>query len=239
MSELVTTATNQQQVISLIERALTDPSITPEKLNGLYDFKERMDKKNAEIEATQAFQRVLKRMPRIRKNGVIDFGGKNKAIPYAKWEDVHDAIKPIYEEENFTLSFDTVPKEGSGLICVAKLLHENGHLITSSFGVPLDQSGGKQPIQGMGSSGSYGVRYATRNLFNLVFEGEDDDGRMGSIVLINEADIAALQKLLKETNSDTERFLQNFQVSGLEDMQKKDYARALNMLMTKKAKMAG
>lgn len=234
MSQDITVAS--EQFLTLIERMATNKDVDVEKLNALLDLQERLMTKKSEVEANEAFAIVCKNMPRITKHGKIDFG-KGKPVPYAKWDDVVDAIKPVYEEGGFTLSFDTTAKDGGGLVCVAKLRHKNGHLITSSFGVPLDSSGGKQQIQGMGSSGSYGQRYATKNLFNLVFEDEDDDGKFGSTKFIDDAKIKHIEDLITETKSDKNAFLQHFEIASVENITMKDYPMVLNTLMTKRQKM--
>jgi ERF superfamily len=229
----VAIAQDSREWMALIERMATNKDVSVEKLNGLLDLQERLMRKNAEVEANQAFARVCANMPRIKKNGLIDFGKGQKPISYAKWEDVQDVIKPIYEAERFRLGFDTEPREGGGLIVIAILTHENGHIITSRFPVPLDTSGGKQNIQGMGSAGSYGQRYATKNLFNLVFEGEDDDGIRGAATFIDLEQCKVINALLDTTKADIMRFLQFMEVAEVANIQKKDYTRALNALGTK------
>ncbi len=42
--------------------------------------------------------------------------------------------------------------------------------------LPLDTSGSKNNIQGMGSSLTYGKRYLVTAMLNIVTEGEDKDG---------------------------------------------------------------
>lgn len=230
----VSATQESDRVLQLIADAARDPAVDPAKLSALFDLKERMMAKHAEIEANQAFARVCVAMPRITKSGKIDFGKGNKPIPYAKWEDIHEAIKPIYEAEHFNLSYDTLPKEGGGLVTIAKLRHDNGHLITSSFGVPLDTSGGKQNIQGMGSSSSYGIRYSTRNLFNLVFEGEDDDGVKGAQVYIEDSQVKQVSDLVAETKTNLTAFLQMIGHSSIDNITKAELPMVINLLMEKK-----
>jgi hypothetical protein len=231
-------ATQDKEWMSMVERMLTNPDVSVEKINGLFDFQVKLRTYNAEIEANAAFARVLAGMPRIKKNGIIDYGKGQKPIAYGKWEDVQDAIRPIYEREGFTLSFDNDNREGGGLIVHAILRHANGHVIRSSMPVPLDTSGGKQNVQGMGSSSSYGQRYATKSLFNLVFEGEDDDGVRAGIEFISLDQCKVINALLDSTKADILRFLQFMQVAEVANIQKKDYAMALNALGTKVVKEA-
>jgi len=43
---------------------------------------------------------------------------------------------------------------------------------------PLDTSGGKSNVQGVGSTNSFLRRYVACNIFNIVVVGDDDDGKM-------------------------------------------------------------
>jgi hypothetical protein len=63
--------------------------------------------------------------------------------------------------------------------------------------VALDSSGGKNNIQGMGSSFSYGKRYTTTALLNIVTEGEDDDGARGGARFISEVQADELRELCR------------------------------------------
>lgn len=229
-------------VMNMIAVAAADPRVDPAKMRELLDLRREIVKDEAAIEARRAYSRVCRKMPRITKHGAIEFGKGAKPIPYAKWEDIADAIRPVYESEDFTLSFDTRERTGGGVIVTAKLEHDNGHVITSEFPVPLDTSGGKQNVQGMGSAGSYGQRYATRNLFNLVFENDpvDDDGKLAGDPSINDEKIAQISALIEETESDPAAFMQ--WVFGDEkphhygEISTKKFPSVLNALLSKKRK---
>lgn len=229
--------TSQDQFLMMIERVARDPQADVGKLTALLDLQERVLAKQAETEADQAFARVCGQMPRVTKNSMIDFG-KGKPIPYAKFEDIDAAIRHIYQGEGFTLTFDTEPSAQTGWTTYhAILIHRNGNKRRSSISLPLDTSGGKQNIQGAGSSSSYGIRYATKNLFNIVFENEDDDGKFASTSFIDSAGIAKLEGLIAETKTDLNLFLKAFEAVAIENIQTKDFARAVDMLTKKKAKM--
>lgn len=237
-TNVVSVNDENNQMMSLISKALTDPSITPEKLNGLLDFKLRLDRINAEKEASEAFARVVSKMPKIKKNGSIDFGKGQKPISYAKFEDLQEAIRPIYEEENFTVSYSGAPLQNGWSEWTATATHINGIKFSASIPLPLDTSGGKQNIQGMGSTSSYGMRYSTKALFNLRFEGEDDDGVRGDMKFLDAETMKQINTLLSDTGSDVTSFLRMFEVTEVQNLTKESAIAALNMLKTKKAALA-
>ena len=238
----IVVASEQQNMMTLITEALHNKDITTETLNGLLDFKERLDRRKAEIEANAAFARVVKNMPIIRKNGQIDFSsekkGKQKPIFFAKFEDAcRRQSGRFMRPKNFVVNYDSAPLENMWTKWTAIATHETGVQFRGSINLPLDTSGGKQNIQGAGSTHSSGMRYATRALFNLRWEGDDDDGVSGGMVLITDDQAAKLKDLIRETNTDTLAFLRMFEVSSVENLTTATLAPALNMLMSKKAKM--
>lgn len=225
------------RMFALIERAATDKNFNVDKLRAMLDFKRELMKDQNKAEADQAMGRVRSQMPRIKKNGLIDFGKGQKPIPYGKWEDIDAIIRPIYQNEGFTVSYDTAPAEIAGWTrYIAIATHANGHEIKANIPLPLDTSGGKQNIQGAGSSSSYGVRYSTKLLFNLVFEGEDDDGKLAAMQFISLEQVEEIGKLIDATKTSLPGFLQMFELSKIDNMTKENYAPAINMLKAKRAK---
>ncbi len=124
----------------------------------------------------------------------------------------------------------------SGVIVTGTLRHKAGHSETASIGpLPLDTSGGKNNLQGAGSTFSYGKRYTATMLLNLTFEGEDDDGVKGGTQLIDDESVKRLSDLIMETKSDFNRFLKFMEVDGLPEIEVKDFPKAVNMLLQKRA----
>ena len=133
-----------------------------------------------------------------------------KAVSFAKWEDMDRVIRPIMAEHGFTLSFDSTMRsaDGGGLIVTGTLMHKDGHTRTASMPLPLDTGPGRNNLQAAGSTLSYGKRYCAEMLLNIVREGADDDGAGGDeFELVTDAEKAELVELLKTTNSDTKKFL--------------------------------
>jgi len=227
-----TAIATSDRMMSLIERAASDKEVDVGKLRELLAMQKEIMHDQAQMDANAAFARTCKAMPKIRKNGLIDYG-KGKPIPYAKWEDVQDCIRPIYEAEGFTLRHDTTPKEGGGITVTAILTHANGIEFTSSISLPLDTSGGKQNIQGMGSSSSYGKRYSTTNLFNLVVEGDDDDGKTGGFVYITDEQVKNVEDLIIESKTNRDSFLHLIGCTDVQNIQKGELTVVINMLRQK------
>ncbi len=222
------------ELLSAIVMLARDPSVDVSKLDALLKMQERMEGRQAEAEFNRAFHEMEPKLPRIKKNGDVEYQGK-KAFKFARWEDVDEGIRPILREHGFSLSFNTVPRqgEGGGLVVSGTLLHTAGHSRSASIPLPLDASGGKNNLQGAGSTLSYGKRYATQMLLNITTEGQDDDGVRGGMRFITPAQVTEIEKLLKDTKSDVGRFLQMMGVANIEGLETGAYTVAKNMLMAK------
>ena len=80
------------------------------------------------------------------------------------------------------LSYSDEPGEHGWILIRGRLKHlPRGHFEDLFMPAPLDTSGGKSSVQGVGSTNSYLRRYIACNIFNIVVVGDDDDGNGGTI----------------------------------------------------------
>jgi len=171
--------------IQMIERASRDPAVDIDKMERLMQMHERMLNRQAEAAYNTALAAMQTELPEMPERGAI----KNKAggtqSKYALWEDMNQIIKPILSKHGFALTFRT-GNEGNKIIVTGILSHTAGHSVSSTMQLPMDASGSKNEVQGLGSSTSYGKRYVAGALLNLTSRGEDNDGQ-GSKKMSEEA----------------------------------------------------
>lgn len=160
-------------LLQVIAAAARDPHVDVAKMSALLELKERVEARDAKAQFNAAFARMQKILPRVTKHGVIDLG-KGK-IPFAKWEDIDTVIRPILANEGFALSFTAEPSEGR-VRMTAHLRHAAGHEETSTMELPPDTGPGRNALQAIGSSHSYGKRYLACDMLNIILEGQDNDG---------------------------------------------------------------
>lgn len=229
-----------QNMQSLIREAATNKDMDVSKMRELLAMDKEIRREMAEYEARQAFIRVCAAMPTIKKNGTIDFSTSSKPnqkpIRFADWAEVQLVIKPIYEAEGFALHFDSRPLDNGWVEKTAIATHYTGVEFKSSIPLPLDTSGGKQNIQGAGSTASYGERYATKALFNLRFEGSDDDGKLGGMLFIGDEQAAEINRLIEETETNKPAFLEHIGYATVSNIPKDAAPMAMNLLRDKLAK---
>lgn len=245
MANDIVTADAKGSLLHLVEMAVTRPDVDVHKLEALLKIQREVLADDAKAEFNRAFIRLSEILPRIKRNGILEYpvnknnpdGPKRKIASYAKWEDIDEAIRPLLKAEGFALSFSTEPRaDGGGIITTAHLRHVAGHSTETSIPVPLDTSGGKNNVQGYGSALSYGKRYTTTAALNLITEGEDDDGKSGGIQYITPDQADEIDGLITETETKPLQFLEFFGVSSVANLTADNYVPAKNMLLSKKGK---
>ncbi len=241
MNEIVQTEPEKAvSLLNIIAEAARNPETNIANLQALLQMQREVMADQAKIAFSRAEWRLRKDLPQIPKNGVIDLGAKGK-IKFARWEDMAEVIQPLFDREGFTLSFDTEERarEGGGSVVIGTLTHIDGHHKTARFSLPLDSGPGRNSLQAAGSTLSYGKRYVTELLLNIVRRGEDDDARAAGIRYITADQKNDLIALMQETKTDTVAYLRHLGVNSLDEIEQRNAPAALNALLAKKAKMGG
>lgn len=237
-------ASPASSLLNFVAQAVSDPSVDVAKLEALLRMQREVVADDAKAQFNAALHAAQREMPRVRKNGTIDLGtdkhsGKARgAIPFAKWEDVDAVLRPIMIEHGFSLTFDMAPRagEGGGAIVTGTLMHDAGHSKTASIPLALDGGPGRNNLQAMGSTLSYGKRYLAEMFFNIVREGVDDDGKLGGTAFITAEQKDRLVALMQEVGADTAGFLRYLDVQSLDEVEQRNFSAAVNALMAKKKK---
>lgn len=255
MNEIVAAGPSDDNPADLLRALVTlaqNPNVAPETVAAWAAIQERMELNAAKAAYARAFALMEQELPRVKKNGVVEYpvnknqpdGPKVKAFNYARWEDIDEAIRPILRKYGFVLTFNTRQRtgDGGGVVVIGKLKHVQGWEEVAEFAVGLDTSGGKSNMQGYASSTSFGQRYCAKLLLNLVFEGEDDDAQKGSLSFINEDQQAEIIELVKATNTNPEAFFALMcgpEVRSYTEIESRDFVRLKNALLAKSKKKGG
>ncbi|MFN4296757.1 MAG: ERF family protein [Brevundimonas sp.] len=226
-------------IISVIERAATNPNVDIDKMERLLEMQERIMARDAKAAYAAALAAMAPALPVISERGKISTDkGKTVQSTYALWEDVNDAIKPVLATHGFALSFRTGRQEGQ-ITVTGVLSHREGHSEETTITLPHDSSGSKNAVQAVGSSTSYGKRYTAGLLLNLTSRGEDDDGQSGgSGAVITDTQANEIRDLIQSTGSKIGPFLEYIGASSVADIPAAKYQPAIAALR-QKAKGAG
>lgn len=217
-------------IMSLIARAASDPSMDVEKMERLFALKERLDAQLREEAFNNALARAQQRCPQITQRGKA-----HNNIKYAKLEHIDEAIRHILAEEGLSIEFDTQPVQGSDKCTnvIAMVRHNGGFSKSHNLVVPDDAGGAKNAIQARTSAISYARRTLTKNWFNVVECGDDDNGNGGTITA-DQAD--TINAMLGEIGAGNRpKFLEFMGVDSLDKIPAKEYERAISKLNQKRS----
>jgi hypothetical protein len=176
-------------MMSMVRELALDERIDAAKLETVMRVANQQQDREREIQFYQDKNRAVRDMPMIRKDGRIVI--LDKAHPedmskarvqghFEKWPDVQAAITPVLDRYHLTLTHKIDHADGQTVV-IAVLTHDNGYREESGpMRLPLDTSGGKNNVQGAGSSQTYGMRYTARAICGLKLVGgqQDDDGNL-------------------------------------------------------------
>lgn len=237
VSAPLTVADQTGSILRIIADAAQNPSVDVTKMQALLDMQERILAKQAEASFNHALARLTSTMPRVKKNGRVDLGKGAGGYDFAKWEDMDTVIRPLMRQEGFTLSFDMEHREGGGAVVVGTLLHQDGHSRSARIPLPADGGAGRNNLQAMGSTLSYGKRYCAEMLLNIVREGADDDGDKGGAEYITTAQAKEIRSALKALGADEEQFCKFMRAPSVQDIRSGDFTKAMNAIASKRRQM--
>jgi hypothetical protein len=163
-------------LLKIILQLAANPDFDADKLDKILAAQVQLEAR----EQAKAFNVALRlaevAMPRIVKDKKTD------KASYASLENVSKSIDSIAHANGLSMSFGTADSPLAGHYrVVCDLSHDEGHVRRYFCDLPADTSGSqgksnKTPVQGIGSTMSYGRRYLKVLMFDLTIVGEDNDG---------------------------------------------------------------
>ncbi len=180
-----------KSILAIIADAAANPAVNPATMRELLDLQKDIMAEQSRRDFNAAFIALQSELPAIRRDGKIEIRAKDakgdrsgpiqQSTPYATFNNIMKTIKPLLIKHGFALSFSTEPA-GERLI-VNGILEGHGAERRTAFPLPAETSGSKNNVQGWGSSMSYGKRYCTIALLNIISEAPEDvdsDGHVGN-----------------------------------------------------------
>jgi len=165
----------------VLARAASDPRCDPTKMVVLRDMITDIRRERREEAFTRDFLEMQGKLPEINQDGKIEITPKETArsqkqvTRFATFANIHHAVMPVLTRHNFILWHQTnIGAGGVGIVVETFLKHTQGHHTSSVIALVLDTTGSKNNNQGAGSSSSYGKRYNTIALLNIVSRAMDD-----------------------------------------------------------------
>lgn len=165
-----------QAMTDLLAELAQNPNVDVAKYERFLDMQERILERSAKEAFNVAYLAMSEELPVIDERGRVLGKTGNVQSQYAKFEDIQRITMPILRRHGFAMSYRTEWPTPEKAKIIGILTHKEGHSRESEFLSAADTSGNKNAVQGLGSVVSYGRRYTTIDLLNLVTVGADDDG---------------------------------------------------------------
>lgn len=160
-------------IMAVISRAAADPSCDIDKMERLLQMHERMQAKTAEQEFNSAMAEMQCNIPTVFEGAVNLHTGNS----YATLDHITHTLKPIMQQYGFAITFKVENAE-KVIKVTGILMHRGGHREETTLSLPVDIGKGRNDVQAVGSSTTYGKRYVMCALLNITTgETRDDDGQ--------------------------------------------------------------
>lgn len=193
-----------------------------------------MSKELAADEARRAFDEAVSAAKAEIKPIVRRSQGHNGK--YADLATIADEIDPIISR--YGLSYRHRLSQTEKSLTVACLLsHKAGHREETSLTAAHDTSGNKNPIQAIGSTQQYLMRYTLLAALGLS-TAKDDDGRAAGKEsgTVTDAQVTELRSLIEQTDTDIAKFCEAFKIDALPDLPAAAYEAATKSMYIKLAR---
>jgi len=235
--------------LEVIARAARDPSVDVSKMQALLDMRTQIRREDARQEFWGAMARLQPKLPRITKDGAILNYDKTVKSRYARYEDIDAGLRPLLQEEGFSVFYRTDLRD-KVLYVTAVVAHTHGHAEETTVPVPIDvsatNSSGKairNAAQDMGSTISYGKRYALCAAFNVITVNEDDDAQGEAAKPITEEETRQIEDWLMTLggtpvvrNAFAGYLQKTFSVGAVSELKRGQVAAVINALKSKAAR---
>lgn len=220
-------------LLTLISRAASDPTVDVQKWQSLLDMHERMEAHQAEREFKAALAQIQAVAPRVLRDGKIVVKGQLRST-YATFEAIDELLRPLTAEHGFSYRFTTTTApDGKNMVVTMTVAHRGGHSETATMPVPVDRNDYRSDVQNVRSSITFAKRCLVTDFFNIVTVGEDNDGQGG---YITDDQAKTIETMLHDTRADLNGFLKFAGAKSVKEISERDYSRCMNALKEKAAR---
>lgn len=226
---------------AMLERVLAQPELDVSKLHELLSLQERVEVEQARKEFMAAFNAAQTAMQPVAR----DADNKQTKSTYATHAALDRALRPIYTQHGFSVSFDTADSplpEHVRVVCY--LAHAAGHERTYQTDMPCDGKGARggdvmTKTHAVGSAMTYGKRYLLALAFNIALADTEDDGnaagRKGDANdPISKEQLDELLNLAEDVGADKARFCKFYGIASFAEITKAKFEAAKRALEAKR-----
>ena len=213
-----------------------------EKLFAMHERWERNEARKAFVQAMAQFKAMA---VKITKNRKVRYQNKDKTwtdYSHATLDHILEEVCPALSECGLSHGWRTEQRDGL-IYVTCRLTHTMGHFEETTLFGPPDTTGGKNAVQGIGSTTTYLERYTFLAVAGLATAEQDDDGTGGAPGAnpagdgapadggrLRKEQITALRQAAQVARVDDAYICRLAHVDSLQDIPADRYMAALNRL---------
>jgi hypothetical protein len=225
--------------MDMINRAVTSGA-SMEVLEKMFALQERWEASQARKAFDNAMASAKAKIPNISKNREVDFTSQKGRTHY-KYEDLGEVartVNPILAEHGLSYRFRTTSPINEPVTVTCIVSHRDGHFEENTLCAGRDDTGGKNPIQQVGSTLTYLQRMTLKAALGLAASIDDDGKAAGDTAddgPISPEQLKTLQDLITEVKGDEAKACKHLKIETLADLPVSRYARAIAALEAKRS----
>jgi hypothetical protein len=224
--------------LALFMAAARDPAVDVAKLKELMALRKEVEDDSRKRAYLDAKARAKGELPPIIKTHLVDFEHRDgQGRTTYKHEDLFDitqVVDPILAKHGLSYSH-RVTQAGDKIRVVCIFAHADGHSEEFPLEGVADTSGKKSPNQAIASTVTFMQRGTLKQALGLA-AGRDDDGAGGEPAdpVIEPDDVAYVEQLIRDTESNLAIFLETIEAPSIAEMRMSQYKRGVGLLNRKK-----
>ena len=173
MDTAIAVKSDSTALMSMIEKAISDPSFDVGKLQQLLTVKKEWEQNEARKAFVVALTAFKANPPKVAKTKKVEFG--NTKYKHALLSEASALIGAALSQHGISHRWSVAQADGK-IKVTCSLTHVLGHSESVSMECAADTSGSKNAIQSLGSAVSYLQRYTLFAISGVAATDSDDDG---------------------------------------------------------------
>ena len=224
-------------ILLMIANAARDPAVDIEKFERLMALRERAGQADARRSFYAALAKAKGEFGPILKTRQVDYphkdGGGRTSYRYEELADVGAAVDPILSKHGLSYRHKST-QEGPKIKVTCILSHEDGYSEENSLEGVEDKSGMKNPNQAIASTVTYLQRYTLKEALGIGAGRDDDAAAEPEDPVIEPDDVAYVEQLIRDTESNLTIFLETIEAPSIAEMRMSQFKRGVGLLNRKK-----
>lgn len=238
MSEEKNVGVKQATPADLLNIAI-DGKADLDKLERLMILQEKWEANQAKKAYSEAMTAFKASPPKIEKDKKVKYTTKtgiNVNYNHATLWNITEKISAELSKHGLSAAWIT-KQEGANVTVTCKISHIKGHSEETSLTAGLDDSGGKNTIQALGSAISYLERYTLLALAGLATHDMDTDGKVNEEVkYVSDKQKSTIVDMINAKEVDEDKFLEYMGIESVSKLPERDYNKAMMALRSAKGK---